>query len=50
MRSMAAIHQASWPAIMLGERPEEYRESVKPMREANRAFIVWTRAALSRLA
>jgi hypothetical protein len=48
MRSMAAIHQASWPAIMLGERPAEYRESVKPMREANRDFIAWTRAALSR--
>jgi hypothetical protein len=50
MRSMAAIHQASWPAIMLGERPAEYRESVRPMREANRDFIAWTRAALSRLA
>ena len=50
MRSMAAIHQSSWPAITLGERPEEYRESVKPMREANRDFIRWTRAALTRLA
>ena len=49
MRSMAALHQSSWPAITLGERPDEYRESVKPMREANRDFIAWTREALTRL-
>ena len=49
MRSMSALHQSSWPAITLGERPDEYRESVKPMREANRDFIAWTRDALARL-
>lgn len=46
MRSMAALHQASWPAVILGERPEDYRASVAPMREANRVFIDWVRERL----
>jgi hypothetical protein len=47
MRSMAALHQADWPAVLLGERPEEFRASASRMREANRGFIAWAREVLS---
>jgi hypothetical protein len=48
MRSAAALHQADWPAVLLGERPGEFRASADRMREANRDFIAWAREALSR--
>lgn len=49
MRSAAAMHQASWPAVSLSERPEEYRASARAVDEANREFIAWIRQALVRL-
>ncbi|MGZ8281735.1 MAG: hypothetical protein ACXWUN_02140 [Allosphingosinicella sp.] len=49
MRSMAAIHQANWPAVRLGESPEEYQKSALGVREANREFVAWMRDALVRL-
>ncbi|MCW3835649.1 hypothetical protein ACFQ1E_06045 [Sphingomonas canadensis] len=49
MRSAAALHQARWPAVRLGEYVEEYRESARVVRETNRAFIAWARSALSAL-
>lgn len=49
MRSAAALHQASWPAARLGESVGEYRISAMGVREANREFIAWARAALAAL-
>lgn len=49
MRSAAALHQASWPAARLGESAVEYRTSAIGVREANREFIAWARAALAAL-
>lgn len=46
MRSAAALHQANWPAVSLGERVEEYRASALAVREANRAFVAWMRDTL----
>ena len=46
MRSMVAMHQANWPAVLLGERPEEFRASALPMRDANRDFLGWMREML----
>lgn len=48
MRSMAAIHQAQWPAALLGERGDEFRVSAAAMKEANRDFVTWAREALTR--
>jgi hypothetical protein len=47
MRSAAAMHQASWPAVRLGENPIEYNRSAAGVREANRQFLMWLRATLS---
>ncbi|RYD68041.1 MAG: hypothetical protein EOP58_01655 [Sphingomonadales bacterium] len=49
MRSAAALHQANWPAVLLGERPDEYRASALAVREANRDFVAWMRATLRTL-
>jgi hypothetical protein len=49
MRSSAALHQAKWPAVLVGERETEFDQSAAPMREANRAFIEWVRQARARL-
>jgi hypothetical protein len=49
MRSAAATHQANWPAVMLGERPDEYQASAKLVREANRDFVAWMREAITQL-
>ena len=46
MRSAAALHQANWPAVMLGKRLEEYRASAVGVGEANRDFVAWIRSAL----
>jgi hypothetical protein len=46
IRSAAAIHQASWPAVSLGERDAEYRSSALSVREANRLFVAWMRETL----
>ncbi|MDB5708143.1 MAG: hypothetical protein JWL96_213 [Sphingomonas bacterium] len=47
MRSAAAIHQASWPAVTLGDDPGQYQKSANSVREANHMFINWMRAQLS---
>jgi hypothetical protein len=49
MRSQSAIHQASWPAVRLGEDDAAFRASAMPVREANRAFLAWAKGALDRL-
>lgn len=49
MRSQSAIHQASWPAVRLGEDDAAFRASAMPVREANRAFVTWTKSALDRM-
>lgn len=47
MRSGTALHQASWPAVRLGEDPQAYAASALLAREANRAFIAWVRVTLA---
>ena len=51
MRSMAAIHQAKWPAVRLGEgdTAKEYSQSAVGVREANREFVAWMRDAIVKL-
>lgn len=49
MRSAAAIHQANWPAVRLGEAADAYRKSALAVREANRDFVAWVREALAAL-
>jgi len=49
MRAAAAMHQADWPAVSLGERQNEYRASALKVREANQEFVAWMRAALLRM-
>ena len=49
MRSAAAIHQADWPAVRLGEDVERYQASALGVREANKAFVAWVRTALTGL-
>ena len=49
MRSAAALHQAAWPAIRLGENVTEYKASARTVREANKAFVAWVRGALAQL-
>ena len=51
MRSMAAIHQAKWPAVRLGEgdSAKEYSQSAIGVREANKEFVAWMRGALVQL-
>jgi hypothetical protein len=46
MRSAAAIHQANWPAVRLGEAEAEFERSAVTVREANREFLEWTRSAI----
>ena len=51
MRSMAAIHQAKWPAVRLGDADtaKEYSQSAVGVREANKEFVAWMRGALVQL-
>ena len=49
MRTAAAIHQARWPAVRLGESATEYQQSAVGVREANRDFVAWMRDALAQL-
>lgn len=48
MRSATALHQANWPAVMLGERHEEYRASALAVHEVHRTFLAWMRDAIDR--
>ena len=49
MRSAAALHQASWPAVRLGEDADQYHISAKGVRQANKEFVAWTRGAIEQL-
>lgn len=49
MRSAAAIHQADWPAVRLGEKPNEYSISARAVRDANQQFVTWIRDALAEM-
>jgi hypothetical protein len=49
LRSLAAAHQANWPAIRIDEATEQYRRSAQGVTEAHREFIAWMQAALARL-
>jgi hypothetical protein len=46
MRSAMAYHQASWPIVSIKPDDPDYLLSVRALREANRHFIGWVRAAL----
>jgi hypothetical protein len=43
MRSVAALHQANWPAVMLGQRDEEYAASGQLVRQSAFEFTAWMR-------
>ena len=47
MRSAAAMHQASWPAVRLNEADDDYQRSVGVVRAANRDFVGWLRATIA---
>jgi hypothetical protein len=49
MRSAAALHQASWPAVRLGEDIDAYHVSARGVRQANKEFVAWTRGAIEQL-
>ena len=49
LRSLAAAHQANWPAVRIDEATDQYRRSAKGVTEAHREFIAWMRDTLSRL-
>jgi len=49
MRSAAALHQADWPAVRLGENVKQYQASALAVREANKLFVTWVRNALADL-
>lgn len=49
MRSAAALHQASWPAVRLGEDIDQYHSSARGVRQANKDFVAWTRGAIEQL-
>lgn len=49
VRSATAIHQASWPAVTLDERKDEYLESAMGVNACHREFIMWTRQKLTSL-
>ena len=46
MRTAVAYHQASWPIVGVQPMDPHYRESVRALREGNRHFIAWVRAAV----
>ena len=43
LRSTAAYHQASWPAVRIDEDPEGYRASSNATHSAFRDFLQWGR-------
>jgi hypothetical protein len=47
MRTAAALHQANWPAVRLGENTAQYQQSARGVREANQMFVAWMREALA---
>lgn len=49
LRATTAAHQADWPAVLLGERPDAFRASAEPMRVAGADFLLWARGAVGTL-
>jgi hypothetical protein len=49
LRATTAAHQADWPAVLLGERPDAFRASAEPMRVAGADFLHWAREAVRTL-
>ncbi|MEP7004787.1 MAG: hypothetical protein ABI810_02315, partial [Sphingomonas bacterium] len=49
MRSAAARHQTTWPAVRLGEDIDQFHISARGVRQANREFVAWTRGAIEQL-
>jgi vacuolar-type H+-ATPase subunit E/Vma4 len=47
MRSAAALHQATWPAVKLLEGGEGYEASARRVREAHATFDNWLRPRLN---
>jgi hypothetical protein len=47
MRTAAALHQANWPAVRLGENTAQYQQSARGVREANQMFVAWMRETLA---
>ena len=47
--NLMALHQAKWPAVLIDDDGDDYRRSAHQLAHANRAFIDWSRAALTRL-
>lgn len=47
MRIATENHQSSWPAVSIDVQCDEYQASSRRLREANREFLEWSRAALS---
>lgn len=49
MRSATALHQANWPAVMLGEREDEYQLSVGDVQRSTSEFKTWMRKTIAQL-
>ncbi|MCW3848619.1 hypothetical protein OF829_15390 [Sphingomonas sp. LB-2] len=46
VRSAAAMHQANWPAVRIGEANDAYLASAKIVRETNHDFVAWAQRAI----
>lgn len=47
VRSVAALHQAEWPAVRSDTQLEAYRKSAANLSRANVEFCQWARGALA---
>ncbi len=50
MRSSAALHQASWPAVSVTDDIPAYAKSADQVRDAHRTFDQWVRMAIAQRA
>lgn len=46
MRYALAMHQASWPVVLIDENPEAYRQSARGVQSKSQAFWIWCRTHL----
>jgi hypothetical protein len=46
VRSTAAMHQANWPAVRIGDANDAYLASAAVVREANRDFVAWAQRVI----
>ncbi len=49
MRTVMALHQASYPIVSIDRRDPAYRASVAALRAANEGFFKWVRTELARM-